>query len=56
MAERAEDIDIGRATQARDRAAARLTGLEAALDYERARTALDKATLRLEIASKARRA
>src|SRR5690606_6776391 len=56
MAERAEEIDLARATAARDRAAERLSRLENDLDYERARTALDKATLRLEIASKARRA
>ena len=56
MAERAEDIDVTRATSARDRAAARLSRLESDLDYERARTALDKATLRLEIASRVRRA
>lgn len=56
MAERPEEIDITRATAARERAAARLGRLENDLDYERARTALDKATLRLDIASKARRA
>jgi len=56
MAERAEDIDIGRATAARDRAAERLARVDRDLDYERARIALDKAALRLEIATKARRA
>lgn len=56
IAERADDIDVGRATQARDRAAARLSRLEGDLDYERARVALDKAALRLEIAAKVRRA
>lgn len=56
MAERAEEIDLGRATAARDRAAERLSRLESDLDYERARVALDKASLRLDIAAKARRA
>ncbi len=56
MAERAEEIDPARAAAARDRAAERLSRLDSDLDYERARIALDKATLRLEIASKARRA
>lgn len=56
MAERPEDIDIIRATSARERAAARLDRHASDLDYERARIALDKATLRLEIASRARRA
>lgn len=56
MAERAEEIDLARAIAARDRAAERLSRLDADLDYERARIALEKATLRLEIASKARRA
>jgi len=55
MAERPEDIDITRAAAARERAAERLARLEHDLDYERARVALDKATLRLEIAAKARR-
>lgn len=56
MAERAEDIDVARATTARDRAAARLDRPDNDLEYERARTALDKATVRLEIAAKVRRA
>jgi F-type H+-transporting ATPase subunit epsilon len=56
MAERPEEVDVSRATAARDRAAERMSRLESDLDYERAKSALDKATVRLEIASKARRA
>lgn len=54
IAERAEDIDIGRAEAARKRAEERLARNEADLDYQRARTALDKAVLRLQVASRAR--
>ncbi len=54
IAERAEDIDLGRAESARTRAAERLTRAEADLDYARARTALDKASLRVQVASRAR--
>ncbi|WP_291980475.1 F0F1 ATP synthase subunit epsilon [Luteitalea sp.] len=54
MAERAEDIDVARAEAARTRAEERLARTEADLDYDRARTALDKAVLRLQVASRAR--
>ncbi len=54
MAERAEDIDVARAEAARKRAEERLARTEADLDYDRARTALDKAVLRLQVASRAR--
>ncbi len=54
IAERAEDIDITRASAALERAEQRMTRADADLDYERARTALDKAALRLEIAAKVR--
>lgn len=54
IAERAEDIDVARAEAARKRAEERLARTEADLDYERARTALDKAVLRLQVASRAR--
>ena len=54
VAERAEDIDLARAESARKRAEERLTRNEADLDYARARTALDKATVRVQVASRAR--
>ena len=54
IAERAEDIDLSRAEAARQRAEERLTRAEADLDYARARTALDKAMLRVQVASRAR--
>jgi F-type H+-transporting ATPase subunit epsilon len=54
IAERAEDIDLARAESARKRAEERLTNAEADLDYARARTALDKALLRVQVASRAR--
>ncbi|HTV02308.1 MAG TPA: F0F1 ATP synthase subunit epsilon [Luteitalea sp.] len=54
IAERAEDIDLTRAEAARKRAEERLTRAEADLDYARARTALDKAALRVQVASRAR--
>jgi F-type H+-transporting ATPase subunit epsilon len=54
IAERAEDIDLARAESARKRAEERLTHAQADLDYGRARTALDKAVLRVQVASRAR--
>jgi F-type H+-transporting ATPase subunit epsilon len=54
IAERAEDIDLARAESARKRAEERLTNADADLDYARARTALDKAVLRVQVASRAR--
>ena len=54
IAERAEDIDITRAEAARKRAEERLSRSDADLDYARARTALDKAMLRVQVASRAR--
>lgn len=54
IAERAEDIDVARAEAARARAEERLGRPGTDLDYERARTALDKAALRLQVASRAR--
>jgi F-type H+-transporting ATPase subunit epsilon len=47
-------VDVSRASAALERAEQRLSRLESDVDYERARTALDKAALRLEIATKAR--
>ncbi|AMY13024.1 F-ATPase epsilon subunit [Luteitalea pratensis] len=54
IAELPEDIDVGRAEEARKRAQARLGSKGDDLDYERARNALDKAILRLQVASRAR--
>lgn len=54
IAERAEDIDLSRAEAARRRAEERLSRNEADLDYARARTALDKAVLRVQVASRSR--
>jgi F-type H+-transporting ATPase subunit epsilon len=54
IAELAEDIDVGRAEEARRRAEARLGGKAGDLDYERARVALDKSILRLQVASRAK--
>jgi F-type H+-transporting ATPase subunit epsilon len=52
LAERAEEIDGARAESARQRAERRLADPTADLDYERARIALIKATVRLEVASR----
>jgi F-type H+-transporting ATPase subunit epsilon len=54
IAELAADIDVGRAEQARKRAESLLASKAADLDYQRARNALDKAVLRLQVASRAR--
>lgn len=51
-AERADEIDIQRATAARDRAKRRLRSREKDIDLERARAALYRALNRLRIASK----
>ena len=55
-AERAEQIDITRAEEARQRAAQRLaTGLAAGFDAERARASLIRAMARLQVAEKVQR-
>lgn len=54
IAELAEDIDLPRAEAARKRAEARLATKTADLDFQRARKALDKAILRVQVASRAR--
>ena len=51
IGERAEDIDVARAEEARKRAEARLTQAQE-VDYERARTALAKSLARLEAVSR----
>jgi F-type H+-transporting ATPase subunit epsilon len=54
VAERAEDIDIARAEAARKRAEERIAQPIADMDFERARIALMKALIRLQVASRAR--
>lgn len=54
IAELAGDIDLSRAEAARRRAEERLSAKATDLDYARARTALDKAMLRVQVASRAR--
>src|SRR5258705_13933927 len=51
LAERAEDIDIARAEEAKRRAEARLVQAKD-IDYERARAALLKSLARLQVASR----
>jgi F-type H+-transporting ATPase subunit epsilon len=51
LAERAEDIDVGRAASARTRAAQRLDQ-KSDVDYERARAALAKSMTRLQVSSR----
>lgn len=51
LAERAEDIDVARAEEAKRRAEARLVQARE-IDYERARTALAKSLARLQVASR----
>ncbi len=54
IAERAEDIDVTRAEAARKRAEERLTKGAIDIDLERARIALFKALIRVQVASRAR--
>ncbi|HEX9365877.1 MAG TPA: F0F1 ATP synthase subunit epsilon [Vicinamibacterales bacterium] len=51
LAERAEDIDVARAEEAKRRAEARLVQAKD-IDYERARSALIKSLARLQVASR----
>lgn len=52
LAERAEDIDVNRAEDARKRAESRLSEPKGEIDYERARAALQKSLARLQVASR----
>ena len=52
LAERAEDIDVNRAEDARKRAESRLSQPKSEIDYERARAALQKSLARLQVASR----
>ena len=54
IAERAEHIDVERAEAARRRARERLGGSATSVDFERARVALLKSLVRLQVASKVR--
>jgi F-type H+-transporting ATPase subunit epsilon len=54
VAERAEDIDKARAEAARKRAEERLSRPPAEFDFERARVALMRSLVRLQVASRAR--
>jgi F-type H+-transporting ATPase subunit epsilon len=54
IAERAQEIDVARAEAARMRAEGRLARPSADLDLERARIALMKALIRLQVATRAR--
>ena len=54
IAERAQDIDVGRAEEAKKRAEERVVHPQADMDFERARIALMKALTRLQVASRAR--
>ena len=53
-AQRAEDIDVGRAEAARKRAEERLAPKAIDIDVERARLALLKSLIRVQVASRAR--
>ena len=52
VAERADEVDVDRAEAARKRAEERLAQQQTAFDYERARTALLKSMVRLNVSSR----
>jgi F-type H+-transporting ATPase subunit epsilon len=52
LAERAEDIDVERAEAARRRAEERMSQSKSDVDYERARTALTKSLMRLQVSAR----
>ena len=52
LAERAEDIDVARAESAKQRAEQRLAAPRSDIDYERARLALQKSIVRLQVSSR----
>jgi len=54
IAERAEDIDVARAEAAKRRAEERVSNPAADMDFERARIAMMKSLIRLQVASRAR--
>ena len=51
-AERAHEIDIERATRSKERAEDRLKKAEAGIDFDRARIALERAIIRIQVARK----
>jgi len=52
VGERAEDVDVKRAQAARERAEQRLKGGGPDTDFERARIALEKSVIRMQVAGK----
>jgi F-type H+-transporting ATPase subunit epsilon len=54
IAEKAQDIDVGRAESAKQRAESRVANPSRDMDFERARVALMKSLIRLQVASRAR--
>ena len=52
VAERADEIDVGRAEAARTRAEERLSAAKSDIDHERARIALMKAITRLQVSAR----
>ena len=54
VAERAQDIDVARAQEAKRRAEERAARPEKEMDFERARIAMMKSLVRLQVASRAR--
>jgi len=51
-AERANEIDIERATRSKERAEDRLRKAESGVDFDRARIALERAIIRIQVARK----
>lgn len=51
-AERADEIDVRRAEEAKQRAEQRLRGSDTETDFDRAQTALERAETRLQVAAK----
>jgi F-type H+-transporting ATPase subunit epsilon len=54
IAERAEDIDLSRAEAAKVRAEQRVASADGGVDFERARIAMMKSLVRLQVATRAR--
>jgi len=54
IAEKSQDIDVGRAESAKKRAESRVASPSPDMDFERARVALMKSLIRLQVASRAR--
>jgi F-type H+-transporting ATPase subunit epsilon len=54
IAEKAQDIDVARAEAAKKRAEERIARPQTQVDFERARVALMKSLIRLQVASRAR--